>query len=172
MELHEVNEAIRNRFDELQEIEEQRIADKVKTNPKGFYSYANCNIKLKSSVGPLKEGKHFYSGPKKMAEILNNQYVGTFSKPLDNYNHITFTRAACPELFDISFTYEDIIEAVKALCVSSASCPDGLSAFLLKEYINVLVVPLHYIWRASLDTGLMPEGTIESVITPIFKEEN
>ena len=59
IELHEVNEAIGNRFDELQEIGEQRIADGVKTNSKGFYSYANHNIKLKPSVGPLKEGKHF-----------------------------------------------------------------------------------------------------------------
>ena len=71
MELHEVNEAIGNRSDELQEIEEERITDEVKTNPKGFCSYPNCNTKLKFSVCPLKEGKHFYSGPKKMAEILN-----------------------------------------------------------------------------------------------------
>ena len=107
-----------------------------------------------------------------MTEILNNQYVGTFSKPLEDYNDISFTHAACPELFDINFTYEDIIEAVKTLRVSSAPGLDGLSAFLLREYINVLVVPLHYIWRTSLDTGLMPEGTIESIITPIFKGGN
>ena len=172
MELHEVNEAIGNRFDELQELEKQRIADRVKTNPKGFYSFVNCNIKLKFSVGPLKEGKHFYSRPKKMTEILNNQYAGAFSRPLDDYNHITFTRVACPELSNINFTYKDIIEVVKALRVSSAPGPDGLTAFLLKEYINILVVPLHYIWRTSLDTGLMPEGTVESIITPIFKGGN
>ena len=68
-----------------------------------------------------------------MAEILNNQYVGTFSKPLEDYHNISFTHAACPELFDINFIYEDIIEAVKALRVSSAPGLDGLSAFLLKE---------------------------------------
>ena len=77
-----------------------------------------------------------------------------------------------PELFNITFTYKDIIETVKDLCVSSAPSPDGLSSFLLKEYINVLVVPLYFIWRTSLDMGLMPEGTIESIITLIFKGGN
>ena len=38
-ELHEVNEAIGNKYDELQEIEEQRISDEVKTKAKDFYSY-------------------------------------------------------------------------------------------------------------------------------------
>ena len=91
---------------------------------------------------------------------------------MDDYNHITFIRAACPELSDINFTYKNITEAVKTLRVNSARGPDGLSAFLLKEYINVLVGPLHYIWRTYLVPGLMSEGTIESIITPIFKGEN
>ena len=38
-ELHEVNEAIGNKYDELQEIEEQRISDKVKIKAEDFYSY-------------------------------------------------------------------------------------------------------------------------------------
>ena len=107
-----------------------------------------------------------------MAEILNNQYEGAFSKPLDDYAHISFQRAKCPELSDINFTHDDIKEAVRTLRTSSAPGPDGISAFLLKKYIDVLVIPLHYIWRTSLDTGQMPEGTIQSIITPIFKGGN
>ena len=38
-ELHEVNEAIGNKYDELQEIEEQRISDEVKIKAEDFYSY-------------------------------------------------------------------------------------------------------------------------------------
>ena len=33
----------------------------------------------------------------------------------------------------------------------------------------MLAKPLHYMWRTSLDTGKMPEGTNQSIITPIFK---
>ena len=58
---------------DLQEEEETKIASEVKANPKGFFEYANRNIKVRSSVGPLKEGKYFYSGEKKMAEILSRQ---------------------------------------------------------------------------------------------------
>ena len=151
-ELHETNKAIRDRIDKLQEEEEKKIATDVKSNPKAFFTFANRNIKNKSSVGPLKEGKHFYSGPKKMAEILNKQYEGAFSKPLEDYSNVTFTQEICEELNDLAFTKEDIKEAVKAMSGNSAPGPDGISAFLLKEYIDILVIPLHYMWRTSLDT--------------------
>ncbi len=163
------NTAIRERMDTMQEEEETKIANEVKTNTKAFFDYANRNIKVKAAVGPLKEGKHFYDGPKKMAEILSSQYQSAFSKPLEDYSHISFATALCTEMSDLNFTVDDIKAAIKAMCVSSAPGPDGVSAFLLKEYVDCLAAPLHYIWRTSLDTGLMPEGTLQSIITPIYK---
>ena len=104
-----------------------------------------------------------------MADILNAQYESAFSKPLDSYDHIHFTQAQCEELSDLHFTQKDIIDAVDEMCGNSAPGPDGITAYFIKEYIEVLAKPLHYMWRTSLDTGLMPEGTNQSIVTPIFK---
>ena len=168
-ELYKVNKDIRERLDQIQEEEETKVASSLKNNSKAFYAYANRSIKLKSTVGPLKEGKHYYSGPKKMAEMLSAQYEGAFSKPLEDYSHIKFQQAACEHLDDLHFTLTEIMEAAQDMCSSSAPGPDGITAFFLKKYIDVLKRPLHYMWRTSLDTGKMPDGINQSVITPIFK---
>ena len=169
-ELHQVNIDIRERLDQIQEEDEIKVVNSLKLNSKAFFAYANKSIKLRCSVGPLKEGQHYYSGPKKMAEILSAQYEGAFSKPLEDYSHINFQQASCEHLDDLQFTLADIMEAAQDMCGSSAPGPDGLSAFFLKKYIGVLKRPLHYMWRTSLDTGKMPDGINQSVITPIFKE--
>ena len=104
-----------------------------------------------------------------MAEILSRQYVGAFSKKLDDYSHLTFPQKVSPAILDIIFTEKDIKEVVADMDPNSAPGPDGIPAFLLKEYIDVLKTPLYYMWRTSLDTGLMPEGKIQGLITPIFK---
>ena len=52
---------------------------------------------------------------------------------------------------------------------SSAPGPDGIPAILFRHYAEELALPLLLIWRASLDSGKMPEGTLLAYITPILK---
>ena len=137
---------------------------RYKLNPKAFFAFANRSKKVRTSVRPLKDG------PKKMAEILSAQYEGAFSKPKDDYSHLTFQQATCEHLDDLDFTEEDII--VDGIKGNSAPRPDGIPVYLLKTFKLALMRPLHYIWRVSLDSGIMPEGVSRSTITPIFKEGN
>ena len=170
--LQETNRQIQERIDTLREEEELKVIEKMKKSTKAFFEFANKNRRVKSAVGPLKKGKHYYDGPEAMAEILSAQYEGAFSTPLQDYSQINFQKITCPELNDLIFTEEDIIEVVKDINFDSAPGPDGITAFLIKTYISALASPLHFMWRASLDTGLMPEGRSKSIITPIFKGGN
>ena len=65
--------------------EELRAVERIKSNPKAFYAHANKSRKIRTKIGPLKikeNGHHHYeSDPKKMAEILSNQYESVFSIP-------------------------------------------------------------------------------------------
>ena len=61
-------------------------AQRIRTNPKAFYTYANKFRKIKSKIGPLahtdEQGETtFESGPKKMADILSSQYQSVFTTP-------------------------------------------------------------------------------------------
>ena len=52
---------------------------------------------------------------------------------------------------------------------ASASGPDGVPAQLIKDYAEHLVKPMMTIWRKSLDSGILPEGTALALITLIDK---
>ena len=58
---------------------------------------------------------------------------------------------------------------MKNLDPSSALGPDNIPAFFYKDYAEELVYLIIKIWRFSLDTGLLPEGTAQPIITPIYK---
>ena len=75
----------------------------------------------------------------------------------------------CPNLTDIEISEESLREAIKAIKASSAPGPDGVTAFFLKTYIDQLIYPIMKIWRTSLDTGKLPEGVAQAIITPIYK---
>ena len=64
------------------ELGESRAIEKIKSNPKYFYSYAKSFSKVHVGVGPLmNSSKQLISGPRKMAEILSEQYSSVFSTP-------------------------------------------------------------------------------------------
>ena len=70
---------------------------------------------------------------------------------------------------DIEITKDALIAAMKSIKSSSAPGPDELPTALYHRFAEELAIPLQLIWRRSLDTGLMPEGTILAIIAPIFK---
>ena len=106
-----------------------------------------------------------------MASILQDQYTSVFTKPLPSYNFPTIDRTI-PELNDIDFTEDDIIEEINTLSSNSAAGPDGFPAMLLKMAKAQLSKPLHLIWRNILDQGHTPKLLKTSIISPIFKKGN
>ena len=78
--LSTINAAIVERQKELNSEEEEKVVSQIKSNTKVFFSYASKKRKFKTSIGPLKSGNTFESGPKKMATILNNQFEAMFSE--------------------------------------------------------------------------------------------
>ena len=165
----EINQEIQQCIDTKKQQDETKVINEIKNNPKAFFKYANSNKESRMKIGPLKSGVTFESGPKKMADILSNQYQGVFSTPCVNTSAIQMKEYLFDHLLDIDITEEQIREAVKSMNASSASGPDGIPAFLFKDYIDQLLYPILKIWRTSLDTGNLPEGTALAVITPIFK---
>ena len=69
----------------------------------------------------------------------------------------------------IELTPGDIEKACSELKTSSSPGPDGVPSCLLKQCRKELSLPLFYIWRASLDTGIIPEELLLVLISPIHK---
>lgn len=63
-----------------QQRAEQKAIDKIKTNPKYFYSYAKRLAKTKYGITQLfKDDKEVITNPKGIADTLQNQFSSTFS---------------------------------------------------------------------------------------------
>ena len=66
----------------------------------------------------------------------------------------------------ITFNQVDIESACIELKANSAPGPDGVPALLLKECKKELSLPLAVLWRASMDTGIIPEELLLVQICP------
>ena len=150
---------------------EVEVLEKIKTNPKAFYSYAKRKMKVKSRIGPLKdkEGK-LHSDPKNMSDLLQQQYKCVFSDPDTKTDSNIETNDNLPGIDDIELSEDDFITAINLVSPSAAAGPDKFPICLLKECKNELAKPLCLIWKRSLETGEIPEILREQTIIPIFKK--
>ena len=168
-EIAEINSKMQENYDDERERKEREAVEKISLNPKEFFKYANKTKKAKSKIGPLKEGKKYYSGPKEMARILSEQYRSVFSKPKNNYDNIQFARRAIASMEEIVLTKEMFVVEMWTMNTSAAPGPDGAPAYLYRKFAEELVDPIFIIWKHSIDAGVMPEKTLLAYITPILK---
>jgi hypothetical protein len=72
-------------------------------------------------------------------------------------------------LSNIDFTEEDIMKACGELKANSAAGADGVPAALLKNCRKELKRPLHFLWRSSSDSGIIPADLLLVLISPVHK---
>ena len=107
-----------------------------------------------------------------MANLLQNQYESVFTKP----DHSNIDQAVdavdsgeIPEMPNVTFSTEDIVETIDTLSFNAASGPDGFPAALLKNCKSTLATPLALFWRNCLELDKTPLLLKTSDIAPIFK---
>ena len=138
--------------------EEKWVIEKIKLNPKVFYSYANKHRTAVSPIGPLVDNEGtLHHDAKAMAEILQKQYCSVFSDPADIDTRELNEISPQHSITDIAFTAADIIAAINEIKNNSAVGPDRFPVCVLKECRHYLASPLANLWRISLDSGYIPK---------------
>ena len=154
---------------------ESRAVEKIKTNPKFFFSYAKSLSKIKSSINMLFDSnQEITTDPKKMADLLQEQFSSVFSDPNSpDVKDPVFSPPSIQhpqELEDFRISDEDIMSAVQSISTDSACGPDGIPAILLKNCAQELRSPLRIIWQESFEKGTVPSFYKETYITPLYKK--
>ena len=169
----QIKEQINNRLD----WQEHRAVDKIKSNPKFFYSYAKSFSQIKSSISMLFNKKgDIVTEKSEMANILQEQFSSVYSDP--NSPDIVPPDFECPDIntpfseYSLSFTDEDIQESIKEINLDSASGPDGIPAVLLKSCSAELCKPIRLIWEESMADGTVPKFYKEAYVAPLYKKDN
>ena len=104
-----------------------------------------------------------------MANILSKQYSSVFSQPRTVRRDENENGSTIPTITDITFTEEDIKDAIDELRNNSASGPDGIAAIFLKKCKHSLAKPLYSLWRGCLDQGITPSKMKVAHIIPVHK---
>ena len=171
----EVEESIKHSIKLHCAKKELDAIEKMKTNPKMFYSYIKKFRKSESRIAPLndKDGVA-HSDAKMKVNLLYQQYTKVFSDPdKASTDHIkTDEDRKYTPLENMEFTPEDVIKAIDSIPIAAAPGPDKLPAVILKECKEQLALPIYRIWRKSLDTGEIPDILKSQSIVPIFKKGN
>lgn len=158
-------------------VREQQAVEKVKSNPKYFYSYAKKFSKKKSNINMLfdKDGS-VKSNPKDIANLLQNQFSSVFSDPTKtNIDSATFPPPSITYPFTddmLHFSEDDIVKAIEEITPNAASGPDEIPVLLLRNCKVALSRPIHILWSRSLENGLVPNFYKFSHVFPLHKKDS
>ena len=136
--------------------------DRIKENPRYFYSFARENRKLICNDGPLlNKAGDLTDDPETMANILQGQYSSVFSNPLSPKKSLPKFSVQLESLLEnIEFTEKDIIEAINEISLS------------VKKLQSELAHPILLLWKHSMVFGCVPRIYKNQIITHVYKKSN
>lgn len=80
--LVDIEKALQQSHIQQTKLEEERAVENIKQNPKFFFAYAKRFSKIRVGIGPLLDATNsLITCPRKMAEVLSEQYRSVFSQP-------------------------------------------------------------------------------------------
>ena len=172
--INEIHLKIKESIQCQQREAELKAVETIKDNPRYFYSYSKKFAKRKTTIGPLLDADNkLQQDPKKMADLLQNQYASVFSDPQSPHKKFPNIHISHKEILDdISFTPEDIKKAISEIGTYSASGENDIPAIVLKNCKDELSYPIWKIWRESLDTGIIAPELKNQLITPVHKKSS
>ena len=162
-------------FNKKLQRQESGAVEKIKSNPKFFYSYAKSLSKVKSSISMLFNSREeIMTDPKLIANTLQDQFSSVYSDPASP--DIKFPDFPSPRIskpfsdWDLTISDDDILGAIKQIQNDSACGPDGIPVILLKNCSEELCVPIKMIWTESYSLGTVPKFYKLSHVAPLFKK--
>ena len=157
-------------FNKLEEKEKNAIK-KIRSKPKYFYSYAKKLSKTKQTISQLFDSKgNLQSERKRVADILQDQFVSSFSNPDNPEIKMPSLLKPSRELPDITFAKQDLLNAIEEVNENS-SCPDYcIPAIVLKRCKKSIVEPLFLMWQESFQVGIIPACYKDQLVTPVYKK--
>ena len=157
-------------------LEENKAVNKIKSDKKYFFKYAN-RFKIAPSSSPavlLNKNSDTVTDPKKIADMLQSQFESVFSTPFPNsyvykYKDFLDTLSPIPLPF-VQITNKHIISAINEIKISSSVPKSEIPARVFKECKSSLCNPLKLFWQKSLDTGEIPLSYKKQTIIPLHKK--
>ena len=163
------NDEVKRYAIDSQKKYELKLSTQIDTNPKLFHAYIKHKKVGKPVVGPLRiSNDSLTDDPSAMANIFVTSFASVFS--IDSPNNPCDNQICENTIDDLSVSPEQVRDTLASLNPNSSMGEDGMHPRLLKALANELCVPLSILFKTSLETGLLPEQWLSSMVVPIFKK--
>ncbi|XP_059807923.1 uncharacterized protein LOC132382078 [Hypanus sabinus] len=151
--LEDYKECKRNLKKEIRKAKrryEVGLANKVKVNPKGFYSYIKSKRIVRDKIGPLEnQGGQLCVEPKEMGAILNDFFSSVFTKEKDiELSKVWETSKEVMEPMTIKEV--EVLALLRNLKVDKSPGPDRIFPRTLREVCVEIAGALTEIFNMSL----------------------
>jgi len=120
------------------------------------------------------ESNNICNNTTQIANLLQKQFSSVFSNPSEtDLSAAEFNRPEVAFPFGddkLSFSRQDIINAIDDIKLNSAAGPDAIPVCLLKNCKELLSEPIYLIWERSFEEGDIPSYYKTSYIAPLHKK--
>eukprot|EP00795_Rhopilema_esculentum_P007269 gene7269-12956_t len=103
-------------------------------------------------------------------DILNKFFSSIFTKEDETSVPLIDKQFSGSVLIDIDIREQMVLETLQSLKPSKSPGPDGLHPKVLREIAAQIANPLCFMFRASLQVGLIPGTWKLAHVTPIYKK--
>ena len=117
-----------------------------------------------------------HTSEKSLANALSQFFIGKITRIRQGFSKILSHNIVlpnkCPSRFFRSFTKvsEDKIRKIINNSPTKSCSLDPWPTFLVKECVDILVVPITSIVNMSLQSGLFPDDFKQAIVTPLIKK--
>jgi hypothetical protein len=150
---------------------EEQMVNLTKKDSKSFFKFIKSQLRRNASI-PALHGPHGVAlSDQDKATLLNSYFSSVFL-------HDDFLPRTMPspplerkEQFQPQLEALDVEKQLGKLKRSRASGPDGISPLLLKLAAKSLAKPLSFIFRQSIEHGVLPQDWKDANVLPILKAQ-
>jgi len=138
-------------------------------NTKPFWKYIKSQRQESFGITALKSDGKLYTDSKSKSEILNSQFKSVYTKRTsDEIPKLPGT--PFPKIKSLHLTEHGVFKLLDNINPSKASGPDGIPGKLLKSLALEISPVLHFIFKQTLSTGVLPVDWTRANVAPIFKK--
>ena len=150
---------------------EKKIMSEFKMKPKQLFNYVREKQKVKTGISRLEnEDGNLTDSEEEAANVLNRFFRSVFTEEPAGEVPQLETKFDGDMLTDCTFTEEDVAEQLRGLKPDKSPGLDGIHPQVLQTCAEELAVPLHIVFRKSLDEECLPEDWKLARVVPIYKK--
>ena len=147
------------------------LSDKVKKNPKRFWSFFHEKTKSKAIPDIVTDDISEYSDTAAKADLFNKYFQSVFNQDISpTHLNVENTRTENINLSSIEFDHLQIQKILSGLDANKVSGPDNLSSRILKECATVLAPSLTLLFLMSFASGHIPVQWKQGNVVPVHKK--